>query len=148
LIRGEEKVLCPRCQQVVPDGSFCNQCGQGLAGIALNLQQLAMAGEDFWVTTRIDKASAAPSGVDEPPSWEPDRSVALADAELPDWLQELPTETAPVEVQARIYPALQPILEGAGSQSRRFLILVILLLGLMLLSLVFMVVFLLLGGGG
>jgi len=39
LLRGEEMVLCPRCHHVVPDGDFCNLCGQTLGGIALNLRQ-------------------------------------------------------------------------------------------------------------
>ena len=50
LLRGQEDVLCPRCHQVVPAGDFCNRCGQNLGGIALNLRQLALAGDDFWVT--------------------------------------------------------------------------------------------------
>jgi RNA polymerase subunit RPABC4/transcription elongation factor Spt4 len=145
LLRGEELVLCPRCHQVVPDGAYCNQCGQSLAGIALRLGQLALAGDAFWVTT--EEAASAPT--EEVRVFEPDETVRLAAAELPDWLQELPTETAPPDVEDRIYPSLMPIPGEAGSasQQRRFLILVILLAGLILLSLVFMAFFILIRGG-
>jgi hypothetical protein len=146
LLRGQDDVLCPRCHQVVPSGDFCNQCGQNLGGIALNLRQLALAGDDFWVTA----APAAPS----PPSesevggiWEPDPSVFLADAELPEWLQELPAQSAPDAVKEHVYPSLRPIeVERERSGQGRLFSVVILLLGLLLLALVFIVVFLLFGG--
>lgn len=145
LLRGGDMVLCPRCHQVVPDGEYCNQCGQSLGGIALRLKQLALAGDDFWVTA---SAAQAPASV-ESSLFEPDESVQLADAELPDWLQELPVETAPSDVEERIYPSLMPIQEqerGAGQQGR-FLVIVILLTGLLLLSLVSMAFVILLRGG-
>lgn len=146
LLRGQDDVLCPRCHRVVPSGDFCNQCGQNLGGIALNLRQLALAGDDFWVTA----ASPAPS----PPSeggdagiWEPDPSVFLADAELPEWLQELPAQSAPEAVKAHVYPSLRPIeKEREYSGQGRLFSVVILLLGLLLLALVVIVVFLLFGG--
>ena len=146
LLRGQDDVLCPRCHQVVPSGDFCNQCGQNLGGIALNLRQLALAGDDFWVTA----APAAPS----PPSeggdlgiWEPDPSVFLADAELPEWLHELPAESAPDAVKAHVYPSLRPMeKEREYSGQGRLFSVVILLLGVLLLALVFIVVFLLFGG--
>lgn len=148
LLRGQDDVLCPRCHQVVPDGDFCNRCGQNLGGIALNLRQLALAGDDFWVTA----ASASPDAPFEEPeagTWEPDESVTLAEADLPEWLQELPSEPAPPTEQARVYPSLTPIEEERefSRQGRPFTA-VILLLGFLLLGLVFMVVFLLVGGGG
>lgn len=149
LLRGEQMVLCPRCHQVVPGGEFCNQCGQTLGGIALNLRQLALAGEEFWVTAAALFPSMSPPDSAELSSLQPDPSVVLADAELPDWLRELPTSSAPAEVQAHVYPSLRPIEEQRAPASRgRFLTLVILLLGLLLLSLVLGVVVLLLRGGG
>jgi hypothetical protein len=75
--------------------------------------------------------------------------VVLADADLPDWLQELPTESAPAEVQARVYPSLKPIEEEREfSRQGGLFTAMILLLGLLLLGLVVMVVFLLVGGAG
>ena len=149
LLRGEEMVLCPRCHHVVPKGEFCNQCGQGLGSIALSLRQLALAGDEFWVAGGSSVPAAASPGRVELSSLQPDDSVALAEGELPEWLQELPAKSAPAEVQAHIYPSLRPIEEDSQPTSRgRFLTAVILLLGLMLLSLVFLVIFLLLGGGG
>lgn len=152
LVHGEDKVLCPRCHHVVPGGEFCNQCGQNLGSIALNLQQLALAGDDFWITASASAAPAvAPAG--SPSSAElllaPDDSVMLADAELPDWLQELPIEEAPAEVQEHIYPSLQPIEEDTrGTQQGRFLFVVGILMVLMLLSIVALVLMLLMQGGG
>jgi hypothetical protein len=148
LLRGEEMVLCPRCRQVVPHGEFCNQCGQSLGEIALDLHQLAVAGDDFWVSSgAFDQPSGSPEGMEVVPL-EEDESVILAEAELPDWLQELPTESAPAEVKAHIYPSLRPIVEEAEQPVRqgRFFIPVFLLLALLLLGLVFAVVFLLLRG--
>jgi hypothetical protein len=132
LLRGQNDVLCPRCHQVVPAGAFCPQCGQGLAGIALTLRQLAAAGDTFWVT-----AEAAPAASSlEPVALVPDDSVQLAAADLPTWLAELPTQSAPADVQPRIYPALQPIEnKQRGAQQGRFLILLALLLAMLLLGL-------------
>jgi RNA polymerase subunit RPABC4/transcription elongation factor Spt4 len=148
LLRGQDDVLCPRCHRVVPGGDFCNQCGQNMGGIALNLRQLALAGDDFWVTAAAAVPAAPPGGADAG-VWEPDESVVLADADLPEWLQELPTESAPAEVQAHVYPSLKPIEEEREfpRQGRLFTV-AILLLGLLLLALMFTVVFLLVGGGG
>jgi DNA-directed RNA polymerase subunit RPC12/RpoP len=144
LLRGDELVLCPRCRQVVPRGDYCNQCGQGLDDLALDLRQLAWAGEAFWVTGE----TALPPSSPEPSLLAPDESVELAHAELPDWLQELPAGSAPSEVQQHIYPALRPIqAQRAASRQRRFLIVVILLTGLLLLSVVLMALYVLLGGG-
>ncbi len=144
LVHGDDLVLCPRCRQVVPGGEYCNQCGQALGDLALALQQLVLAGDAFWVTREM----ALPPGSPEPSLLTPDESVELARAELPDWLQELPTESAPPEVQQHIYPALRPIqTERTTSQQSRFLILVILLTGLLLLSVIFMALYVLLRGG-
>jgi hypothetical protein len=147
LLRGGDRVLCPRCHQIVPGGEFCNQCGQTLGGIALNLQQLAKAGDTFWVTTD-DVASSSQA---EPDLTEPDETVALVPAELPDWLQELSPTLAPPDVAKRIYPALSPIQEtkqDAVHQRRFFLATIIVLAGLMLVTLVFMTLFILLRAGG
>ena len=147
LLRGEEMVLCPRCRQVVPHGEFCNQCGQTLDAIALDLQQLAVAGDDFWVSAgALEQPSDLPEGM-EPAQPEPDESVVLAEAEVPDWLRELPTDSAPAEVKAHIYPSLRPIEEiEQPVRQGRFLAPVFILLALLLLGLVFVVVFLLLSG--
>jgi hypothetical protein len=132
LMRGQNDVLCPRCHQVVPAGGFCPQCGQSLSGVALTLRQLAAAGDTFWVTAE----AATPATSLEPATFMPDNSVQLAAAELPAWLAELPTESAPADVQPRIYPALQPIQnEQSGAQQGRFLILLALLLVMLLLGL-------------
>lgn len=147
LLHGEEMILCPRCRQVVPHGEFCNQCGQGLGGVALDLQQLAVAGHDFWVSPgALTQSDAVPDGM-EPAGLEPDESVVLAEAELPEWLKELPTDSAPAEVKAHIYPSLRPIEEPEQPVKQgRFLTPVFILLALLLLGLVFVVVFLLLSG--
>jgi hypothetical protein len=148
LLRGQDDVLCPRCHQVVPGGDYCNRCGQNLGGIALNLRQLALAGDDFWVTAAPAGPATSPAGADAG-LLEPDESVVLADADLPDWLQELPTESAPAEVQAHVYPSLEPIeKEREFSRQGGLFTVMILLLGLLLLGLVVMVVFLLVGGAG
>lgn len=147
LLRGEEMVLCPRCHQVVPDGEFCNQCGQNLGGIALNLRQLALAGDDFWVTTAPSTPIPPPESAEQS-LFEPDESVFLADAQLPDWLRELSTESVPPEVQAHVHPSLQPIEEERRPpQQGSFVIAVFLLLGLVLLGLVGAVIFLIVSGG-
>ena len=147
LLRGEDMVLCPRCRQVVPHGEFCNQCGQGLDSIALDLQQLALAGQGFWVSdATFEQASELPESM-EPGLFEPDESVALAEAEVPDWLKELPADSAPAEVKAHIYPSLRPIEEvEEPARQGRFLTPIFVLLALLLLGLVAFVAFLLLGG--
>jgi hypothetical protein len=148
LLRGEDLVLCPRCHDIVPGGDFCNRCGQYLGGIALNLRQLALAGDDFWVTAATPASPAMPSGGADLGPVEPDASVVLADAELPNWLKELPVDSAPAEVQAHVYPSLTPIQERERGGSRRtILTLVLVLLVLLLLSLVVFVVVLLVRGG-
>ncbi|HSJ59480.1 MAG TPA: zinc ribbon domain-containing protein [Anaerolineae bacterium] len=143
LLRGEELVLCPRCHRVVPSGDYCNQCGQSLTGIALNLRQLALAGDDFMITSATAPASPAPARVPVPSappntfSFSPDESVKLEDPELPDWLEELPKTRAPREVRERIYPTLRPVesTEAPASQSR-YLVAVVILLTLALISIV------------
>jgi hypothetical protein len=149
LLRGEEMVLCPRCRQVVPHGEFCNQCGQGLEAIALDLQQLALAGQDFWVAAGMTEQSSELPESMEPVQLEPDESLVLAEAEVPDWLKELPADSAPAEVKAHIYPSLKPIIEEVEEQPARqgrFLTPVFVLLALFLLGLVAVVVFLLVSG--
>ncbi|MBN1661120.1 MAG: hypothetical protein JXA93_22190 [Anaerolineae bacterium] len=151
LLRGGEMVLCPRCHRVVPDGDYCNQCGQSLTGIALNLRQLALAGEDFMVTSAATPPSPAPARAPLPTaspdtfSFVPDESIKLEDPELPDWLEELPKTRAPREVRERIYPTLRPVESGeaAGSQGR-YLVAVVILLTLTLVGLVGFVLLLLL----
>ena len=149
LLRGEEMVLCPRCRHVVPGGGFCNQCGQSLRSVALNLQQLVLAGDDFWVTAESALLSTSPAGSTESGLLAPDQSVVLEDAELPDWLQELPVRPVLPEVEARIHPALRPIetKRGAGQRST-FLTTVILLTFVLMLGLVFLSLFALLRGAG
>jgi hypothetical protein len=145
LLRGEDMVLCPRCHQVVPDSEYCNRCGQNLAGLALSLHQLATAGDSFWVTSEIN---APPVPIKET-VLEPDTSVRLAEPQLPDWLQELHTETAPAELGPRIYPALEPVgreREGA-SRNTSFLAVVIVSMLVLMIGLMFLVIFILLRGG-
>jgi hypothetical protein len=145
LLRGEEMVLCPRCHQVVPSGDYCNQCGQGLGAIALQLQQLAKAGDEFWVTSGGGEISS----LEESALLEPDETLDLADAEPPDWLQELPAEDVPPEVGPRIYPALQPIeQEQTSSRRNAFFTVVILLMFLLLVGIIVMALFVLLGNLG
>jgi len=145
LLYGEERVLCPRCHQIVPDGEFCNQCGQSLGGLALNLRQLAMAGDAFWVTT---EATEPASDLDASP-FAPDETVTLAAPELPDWLQELPAREAPPEVESRIYPALQPIRDNRQAASgNTFLIVVVIFMFVLMVGLVALSLFVLLGRGG
>ena len=147
LLRGEEMVLCPRCRQVVPHGEFCNQCGQGLESIALDLHQLALAGQGFWVSAATFEQPSAPPDGTELAQLEPDESMVLAEAEVPDWLKELPADSAPAEVKAHIYPSLRPIEEvEEPARQGRFLTPVFVLLALLLLGLVAFVVFLLLSG--
>jgi hypothetical protein len=131
----------------VPSGEFCNQCGQALGGIALNLQQLSMAGEDFWVSAA--SSVPAPAGRADLGPQVPDESVHLAEADLPDWLAELPASSVPAEVKAHVYPSLKPIETQEPSPPRgRALTLVILLLGVLLLSLVGLALVLMLGLAG
>jgi len=147
LLRGEDMVLCPRCRQVVPQGEFCNQCGQSLGVVALDLHQLAIAGNDFWVSAGASEQSHALSDGLDLASVEEDEAVILAEAELPDWLKELPADSAPAEVKAHIYPSLRPIEEEEQPvRQGRFLVPVFLMLALLLLGLVLAVVFLLLRG--
>ncbi len=141
LVQGGDRMLCPRCHRVVPAADYCNECGQGLKNMALTLQQLALAGEDFWMAGGTVPASAAAG------TRAPDTAAALAAPEMPDWLRELPTDKAPVEVQERIYPALQPVSRpDAIHRENRFLIVVLLLMGVMLIGLVAAAVFLLAQG--
>ena len=153
LLRGEELVLCPRCHRVVPAGDYCNQCGQSLAGIALNLRQLALAGDDFMVTSAAPTGPAAPARASTPAvyqdalemfSFAPDESVALEEPELPDWLEELPKTRAPREVRERIYPALRPVdSHDAPKSQRRYAVAVVILLVLALASIMAFVALLL-----
>jgi hypothetical protein len=150
LLRGEELVLCPRCHRVVPAGDYCNQCGQSLTGIALNLSQLALAGDDFMITSAATPPSPAPARAPVPAasldtfSFAPDESIKLEDPELPDWLEELPKTRAPREVRERIYPTLRPVESGdaAGGQGR-YLVAVVILLTLTLVGIVGFVLLLL-----
>lgn len=143
LLRGEEMVLCPRCHHVVPSGEFCNRCGQSLGRIALNLRQLALAGGDFWVSAM--SPPSLPSSEAQQSFLGPDDSVALDAADLPDWLQELSVESAPPEIQAHVYPSLQPM-EEEEDRPRRVTLLLFILLGVLLSSLVVAAVLLLLQG--
>jgi hypothetical protein len=147
LLRGEDMVLCPRCRHVVPQGEFCNQCGQSLGAIALDLHQLAVAGNDFWVSAEASEQSSRLSEDMAILPLEEDNSVVLAEAELPEWLRELPVESAPAEVKAHVYPSLRPIEEEEQPANQgRFLVPVVLTLALLLLGLVSVVVFLLMRG--
>jgi hypothetical protein len=145
LLRGQDRVLCPRCHQVVPDGEYCNQCGQNLSGLALHLQQLALAGDTFWVTSEAAFSPTAP----EETSLLPDESVILASPELPDWLHELSAEGVPAEVESHIYPALRPITkqrEGT-TRNRTFLTVVSVFLFVLIVGLMLLALFILLRGG-
>jgi hypothetical protein len=146
LLRGEDRILCPRCHEVVPNGDYCNQCGQTLTGFALHLRQLALAGDDFWVTSQAPATEPAAAEIDSDFFFE-DESMELEEAELPDWLHELPVETAPAQVRERVYPALRPMQErqATGVQSN-FVIYLILLMGLLLVGLVAVTVLVLVQG--
>lgn len=147
LLRGKDRVLCPRCHGIVPAADFCPRCGQGLKGMALNLQQLAVAGADFWVTGSGAPPAAAPRD-EVGATWEPDEATPLAAPELPDWFSELPREQAPAEVQERVYPALRPLeAQPAARGQSRYLILVVLLMAAILVGLVAVAIFLLARGG-
>ena len=167
LLTGEDNVLCPRCHHIVPDGKFCNQCGQGLSGIGLRLRQLALAGDTFWVASggptptapTPTPAESAQSAQTDLPDWlrdtsippsatapvlEPDESVQLAQADLPDWLRDIPippSVAAPARADEHVYPALKPI-DGmpAPRPQRSFLVAIVLLILVMLLGIVVMAV--------
>jgi hypothetical protein len=146
LLYGEDLVLCPRCHQIVPDGEYCNQCGQGMEGMALRLSQLAMAGDEFWVTSAPDGLPADP----EETLLLPDESVSLAAPELPDWLQELPSKELPAESESRIYPALRPIDEEHDRlpRSGAFLTVVIASILILVLGVTFLAILILVRTGG
>ncbi len=145
LLRGEEMVLCPRCHQVVPDAEYCNQCGQSLGGLALQLQQLAKAGDAFWVTSE----PTALADTAEPTLFRPDESVPVAPAELPDWLAELNAVIPAPEAQPRVHPALRPIEEEPkAGRTRIFFVAAILMMFLLLLGLVLAAFITLLSRGG
>jgi hypothetical protein len=102
-----------------------------------------MAGETFWVSS----GGSEPGSLEEPDLLEPDESLELADAEPPDWLQELSTESAPDEIGPRIYPALEPIgSKPSGSRRNLFFTAVIVLMFLVLVGMVVVALFVLLGG--
>ncbi len=147
LLRGKDRLLCPRCHQVVPGGLFCNQCGQSLGGIALELRQLAEAGDEFWVTSG---AAKPPAKVEPASLFEPDTTVELDAARLPAWLQELNTKSAPSDVEERIYPSLRPIEERRGpvGRSKLFVVLVLVMFVLMLAMVILTIVIALSSGGG
>ena len=149
LLSEEDNILCPRCHHIVPDGKFCNQCGQGLTGLGLHLRQLAMAGDAFWITS-VEESLAPPAvSSGEPSIFEPDESVQLAQAELPDWLSEISAPPAPAKAEPRIYPALKPIEPESGrAPQRNFLVTIILLMLVMLVGLVFMAILFVLRGMG
>ena len=144
LLSGEDNVLCPRCHHIVPDGKFCNQCGQGLSGIGLRLRQLALAGDTFWVASGGPTPAVPTPMPAETPVLQPDESVQLAQADLPDWLREmsvLPSAAAPARSEEHVYPALKPI-DAAPVQrpQRSFLVAVLLLMLVMLVGIAFMAV--------
>lgn len=147
LLHGGERFLCPRCHQVVPGGQFCNQCGQGLEGIAVELGQLALAGDAFWVSS---EAAADPAVAKPVSAFEPDASVDLDDADLPDWLRELNAAWAPSDVESRTYPALKPIEEGPSptGRSNLFMVLVLMMFVLMVGLVILTIVVALSRGGG
>jgi hypothetical protein len=154
LLDGEELVLCPRCHQVVPGGQFCNQCGQSLRGIALELRQLAMAGDAFWMTSETDSGRFK-TGLDDPAqadfgsSLQIDESVRLDDADLPDWLQELASASEPAASEARVYPSLEPIKEGRSTTGPGTLfVMLILLMFVLMLGLVILTITIALDLGG
>ena len=68
-------------------------------------------------------------------------------AEVPDWLKELPADSAPAEVKAHIYPSLRPIEEvEEPARQGRLMTPIFVLLALVLLGLVAFVVVLLVTG--
>jgi len=151
LLRGEDMVLCPRCHQIVPGDRFCNQCGQELVGIALSLKQLALAGDTFWVMEGT-ATPAADSEIESEIQIEDLEPVAgledgLEKGTIPDWLRELTTAPLPAEVEARVYPSLEPVEQAAAAKTTRFLAVAILLLGTLFLGLLVTAAVLLLHGG-
>ena len=144
LLTGEDNVLCPRCHHIVPDGKFCNQCGQGLSGIGLHLRQLALAGDTFWVASGAPTPAVATPAPAEMPVLEPDESVELAQADLPDWLRDMPgvsAAAASARPEQKIYPALKPLAaQPAQHSQRRFLVAVLVLILFMLVGIVIMAV--------
>jgi len=162
LLRGEDGVLCPRCRHVVEPGGFCNQCGQELAGLALSLKQLDMAGGTFWVTG----GDSSPEVALEPAVVPPDASVTLAgaelpgwlhqsssetlaDAELPDWLRQFPNDAPPPELESHVIPSLEPLgARNSGNARSRFLTIAILLMGLLLLGMLVIAALAMLKAGG
>jgi hypothetical protein len=147
LLRGEEMILCPRCHQIVPDGKFCNQCGQRLFGIALHLRQLAQAGDEFWMTSATPKATISETLAPEPDLVAFDESLIMSDTEVPDWLEELSSPL--VRADSRIHPMLKPIEKERGVRLRStvFTAAILLMFSLMV-GLAFLAVFVLLRGGG
>lgn len=144
LLRGDTSVLCPRCRQVVPAGDFCNQCGQGLGGVALSLRQLAKAGEPFWVG---DEAPA-PAFILEPSVLPAGSSMDLAQAQVPDWLHDLPVGLEPIAGQPHVYPSLEPIGQRRQGGGRgQFVMVAVLLMGLFLFAMMIMVLVFLVRGG-
>ena len=148
LLHGEDYVLCPRCHQIVPDGEYCNQCGQGLAGMALSLALLSAAGDSFWVTSEPDSPLASL----EETELQPDDWAALSAAELPDWLPEAPSAKPPATREPRIYPSLEPVAdEGAELSSSKgfpFVAVVSALLILMAIMILVILILVLLRGAG
>ena len=146
LLTGEDNVLCPRCHHIVPDGKFCNQCGQGLSGIGLHLRQLALAGDTFWVAPGAPATAVPAPAPIETPVLEPDESIQLAQADLPDWLRDIPALSpvaAPARPEEHIYPALKPIAAQPVQQlPKRFLTAVLLLIIITLLGIIVMAVLL------
>ena len=144
LLSGEDNVLCPRCHHIVPDGKFCNQCGQGLSGIGLHLRQLALAGDTFWMAAGEPAPAVLAQAPAETNVLEPDESVELAQADLPDWLREMPglsSATAPARSEEHVYPALKPIeAKPAQRPQMRFQVAVLLLMIVMLLGIVSMAI--------
>ncbi len=152
LLSGEDQILCPRCHHIVPGAKFCNQCGQGLAGVALNLRQLSLAGDTFWVASGMPGGGATePSPADVEP-FPPMDAAALSPAELPDWLAEMsPPAAAPAlpPPESRLYPKLGPIEKEPRPPSQRgFMVAVLVLMLVMFLGLAFIILFIMLRTGG
>jgi len=82
-VHGDDRVLCPRCHHIVPAGKFCNQCGQTVSGVGLNLRQLALAGDTFFLSS-TDAFPTVVGVEDESLLLQPDESVQLSQGDLPD----------------------------------------------------------------
>jgi hypothetical protein len=148
LLHGRKMALCPRCRHVVPNGSFCNQCGQSLIGVALNLEQLDIAGDDFWVTDGDASSQARALGSSKAGVLDADDLLIPEDAELPDWLRDLTARPVPAEPGPRIHPSLRPIGAERGPRSRNtFFTVAILLMFVLMLGLVFLTFLVVLRGG-